>query len=117
MGVSTNAITFVGREFKNEQEALVYFKSKIKLTEDDLLDLQNSHPQLHYWLEDHKKKGFPEGGLYSRFTGDENCGYYIGYHVYNSNPDKMQKNIAKASEDWKNMFKEKAQVIQAVLYT
>jgi len=114
MGVSTKAITFVGREFNNEKEALIYFKSKIELTEDDLEEMG---PRLHYWLDERQKKGFPDCGLYSQFTGDENCGYYIGYNVYDPDPEKMQKKIAKASENWENMFKEKAKIVQAVLYT
>lgn len=114
MGVFTKAITFIGKEFRNEAEGLTYFKSKVELNEKDLDEMG---PHLHYWLDARQKKGFPQCGLYSIWNGDENCGYYIGYNVYDTNPEKMQQKIAKASVAWKNMFKEKAEIMQAVLYS
>lgn len=114
MGVFSKAFTFVGREFTNEKKALDYFKSKISMAEEDLDEMG---PHLHYLMDERQKQGYPKSGLYSIFSGDENRGYYIGYHVYDKNPEKMMKNIANASEAWEKMFKEKAQVVQAILYT
>lgn len=114
MGVTTKAITFVGKEFRNEAEGIVYFKSKVKMT---ACDLDEMGPHLHYWLDKRQKEGFPQCGLFSIWSGDENCGYYIGYNVYDANPEKMQKNIADASTLWENMFREKAQICQIVLYS
>lgn len=114
MGVTTNAITFIGKEFRNEPEARAYFQSKVELTEEDLDEMG---PKLHYLLEERQKQGYPDGGLYSLFSGDENCGYYIGYHVYDSSPVKMQAKIAKAAQAWQAMFKEEPKIVQAVLYT
>lgn len=114
MGVNTKAITFVGREFRNGQEGMEYFKSKIELTEDDLDEMG---PKLEYLLEARPNKGYPDAGLYSIWTGDENCGYYIGYNVYDKNPLKMIEKIEKACKQWKDMFKEEPQIIQAVLFS
>lgn len=114
MGVSTKAITFIGREFRNEQEGMEYFKSKVHMTEDDLDEMG---PRLQYWLEVRQDKGFPDCGLYSIWSGEENCGYYIGYNVYDSNPAKMQAKIAKSAQLWQDMFKEEPKLIQAVLFS
>jgi hypothetical protein len=115
MGVFSKPFIFVGKEFTNEQQAREYFQSKIKLTQDDLDDM-GSH--LHHWMnEQPKSKGYPKCGLYSIFTGDENRGYYIGYDVYDKNPEKMIKKISDASDSWKKMFKEKPQLVHAILYT
>lgn len=114
MGVDTKAFTFVGREFNNGKEGMEYFKSKIPMTEDDLDEMG---PKLEYWLEPRIKKGYPDAGLYSIWSGDENCGYYIGYNVYDSDPVKMIKKIEKASKQWKEMFKESPKIFQAVLFS
>lgn len=114
MGIDTQAFTFIGKEFRNREEGLQYFQSKVAMTEADLDEMG---PKLEYWLEARQKKGFPDCGLYSIWDGDENCGYYIGYDVYDSKPEKMQAKIAKASKSWQDMFKEAPEIIQAVLYT
>lgn len=114
MGLDTKAFTFVGREFDNEKQAREYFKSTVDLTEEDLQELDS---RLDYWLEDRPKQGYPECGLYSRWSGDENCGYYIAYNIYDSNPLKMIEKIQKASVQWKEMFKEEPHIIQAVLFS
>lgn len=114
MAVTIKPIVFVGRKFTNEPEGLAFFRSKIELTEDDLDEMG---PHLHYWLEPRMKKGYPACGLFSIWRGDENCGYYIGYQVFDIDPQKMKEKIDQSVELWSNLFKEKAEIVQAVLYS
>lgn len=120
MGVFTKPIIYIGKEFRNEKEALVYFLSQLKktLSEDDLieLDIDNKKLQLTYWLEDNREKGYPNCGLYSIFSGDENQGYYIGFPVYDKDPQKMKQKITQATESWNALFKDESILIQSILY-
>lgn len=74
----------------------------------------NKH--LGYLLEARQKKGWPDGGLYSIWSGDENKGYYLGYEVHNDSPKRMITNITKAEAKWRAFFKDTPKVIQEVLY-
>lgn len=114
MGVDVKTITFVGREFKNEEDALSFFKSKIHMTAQYINEMG---PKLIYWLEPRIKKGFPKCGPYSWYRGDENQGFYIGYQFSHSSPKIMQNKIVKASELWKKMFKETPKIVQAIIYS
>ena len=114
MGVTTKPLIYIGKSFRNEQEGIEYFKSKVHMTERDLDEMG---PRLEYWLEPRQKKGFPQAGLYSIWSGDENCGYYIGYNVFDSQPEKMIANIQKASQQWKEIFKEEPKLIHETLYS
>lgn len=114
MGVFVKPFLYVGKEFDTEEECLAYFQSKIKMTQEDLDEMG---PHLAYWLEPRIKKGFPNCHHYSSFAGDEHCGFYLGYSVFDKNPKKLQEKITKAQEQWKALFKDTPQLIHAVLYT
>lgn len=114
MGVTTKPIVFVGKSFLNEAKALEFFQSKITMTAKDLDEMG---PHLEYWLEPRIRQRFPQCGVFNHFVSQEHCGFYIGYLIYDEDPQRMVQKITQASERWNTMFGEKPKVLQDVIYS
>lgn len=106
MGINAKPVLVVGKVFSNRQAAIQWFKEHRSLTEDDLDGIGD---ELFYYLEEHKKKGFPQGEVLNAY---ESNGYmYLGYEIYHKKPDKLKENIDKYSNMWKEFFNDKPEII------
>ena len=93
MGVNYTAVLAIGKEFENEREAEEFLREVGLMTDED--------ESIDSWLP-----GNLVGQGLDLYSG---YGYYIGYNLRPTNPDKFSKDFESAIAAWEKLFKGKAE--------
>ena len=97
MGVDYSAVIYMGKEFGDKVQAEEFYKEHIKLTEDQLKEIEDQG--FIEWVEDY---GVLDYKHLNHYVSDSNC--ILGFNIEDSlrNPDQFAENVSEAIKNGKS---------------